>query len=215
MKSSQCQRPSPSLTSFPSIYAQLVSKSSWWRRTRNPAPFLPHFISLARFILCFYRIYGKIRGFSKTVNLRNSSTAYHRNTFHTALCKKPGLQLCFFLFSTYIVIWLSPCLTVRAKYFLNWVSHNIMLILLRKNVISTYIGCNTMNMTKVSSYFAFDYLQNETNLNFVICFQREARFLMINVVFCLLSSNALQTKLPWSSVYATNYYLQTTQLPTP
>ena len=156
MKSSQCQRPSPSLTTFPSIYAQLVSKSSWWRWTRTPAPFLPHFISLARFILCFYRIYGKIRGFSKTVNLRNSSTAYHRNTFHTAVCKKSSLRFMFFSYSRHIVIWFPPCLTVRAKYFLNWVSHNIMLILLRKNVISTYIGCNTMNVTKVSSYFAFD-----------------------------------------------------------
>ena len=95
MKSSQRQSPFPSLTSFPSIYAQLVSKSSWWRWTRTPAPFLPHFISLARFILCFYRIYGKIRGFSKTVNLRNSSTAYHRNTFHTAVCKKSALRFMF------------------------------------------------------------------------------------------------------------------------
>ena len=102
MKSSQCQSPFPFLTSFPSIYAQLVSKSTWWRWTRTPAPFLPHFISLARFILCFYRIYGKIRGFSKTVNLRNSSTAYHRNTFHTAVCKKSGLRfMFFFLFSVY------------------------------------------------------------------------------------------------------------------
>ena len=48
-----------------------------------------------------------------------------------------------------------------------------------------------LNLTKVFSYFAFDYLQNETNLNFVICCQRE-----VNVVFSLLSSNALQTKLP-------------------
>ena len=191
MKSSQRQSPFPSLTSFPSIYAQLVSKSSWWRWTKTPAPFLPHFISLARFILCFYRIYGKIRGFSKTVNLRNSSTAYHRNTFHTAVCKKSGLRFMFFSYFRHIVIWFSPCLGVRAKYFLNWVSHNIMLILLRKNVISTYIGFNTMNLTKVYSYFAFDYLQNETNLNFVIFCQRE-----VNVVFSLLSSNALQTKLP-------------------
>ena len=126
------------------------------KMNQNSRPFLPHFISLARFILCFYRIYGKIRGFSKTVNLRNSSTAYHRNTFHTAVCKKSSLRFMFFSYSRHIVIWFPTCLTVQAKYFLNWVSHNIMLILLRKNVISTYIGCNTMNVTKVSSYFAFD-----------------------------------------------------------
>ena len=60
---------------FHQISPQLVSKS--W--------LVLHFISLERFILCFYRIYGKILGFSRTVNLRNSCwpAAYHINTFHT------------------------------------------------------------------------------------------------------------------------------------
>ena len=59
---------------FHQISPQLVSKS--W--------LVLHFISLERFILCFYRIYGKILGFSRTVNLRNSCwpAAYHINTFH-------------------------------------------------------------------------------------------------------------------------------------
>ena len=74
---------------FHQISPQLVSKS--W--------LVLHFISLERFILCFYRIYGKILGFSRTVNLRNSCwpAAYHINTFHTEVfCNFPKLWKWYF-----------------------------------------------------------------------------------------------------------------------
>ena len=66
-----------------------------------------------------------------------------------------------------------------------------------------------LNLTKVFSYFAFDYLQNETNLNFVIFCQRE-----VNVLVCCPAMPFKQSY-QRSSVYATNHYLQTTQLLTP
>ena len=58
------------------------------KMNQNSRPLPSPLYKFGKIYFVFYRIYGKIRGFSKTVNLRNSSTAYHRNTFHTAVCKK-------------------------------------------------------------------------------------------------------------------------------
>ena len=129
---------------FHQISPQLVSKS--W--------LVPHFISLERFILCFYRIYGKILGFSRTVNLRNSCwpAAYHINTFHTEvfLSFSKALKLRFSISCKYFN---EKCNFSTYWHFDNTESNDLINCAMRHGwVFCTYDKATSRNQNYISHY---------------------------------------------------------------